>query len=108
MWLQTRQRWSRHAGYPALSRAPLDRVHGALHGTGTGSVQGFLERLNESRRQLPPPASIFRATPSGVAFKAHLGPHFRWGPTRAPGEKAAVERDARCPLSAEPENICST
>src|SRR5262249_11035488 len=54
VWLQTSQRRTRHAGYPALPRAPLDRVHGTLHGIGAGSVQGLLERLSESHRPLPP------------------------------------------------------
>jgi len=97
VWLQAGQRRTRHESYPALSRAPLDRVYGALHGTGTGSVQGFLERLNESRRQCRqsrawlgsdalelavPPASIFRVAPlRGKHSRLIEGPRFRWGPT---------------------------
>src|SRR5262249_14728056 len=39
-----------HARDPALSRAPIDRLHGALHGIGAGSVQEVLEGLKTRRR----------------------------------------------------------
>jgi integrase len=43
--VQAGQRWSGYAGDPALSRAPLDRLDGAVHKAGAGQVQRVLEGL---------------------------------------------------------------
>jgi integrase len=43
--VQARQRRPRHSRHPSLSRAPIDHVHGALHGLDAEPVQKLLEGL---------------------------------------------------------------
>src|SRR5262249_31799367 len=42
LWVQARQRWSRHASPAALSRAQEHPAHGALHRNGARSLQELL------------------------------------------------------------------
>src|SRR5215467_9403392 len=48
LWVQARQRWSRHAGPAALPWPQEHPAHGQVHRNGARPLQGLLEGLNPS------------------------------------------------------------
>jgi hypothetical protein len=65
LWFQAGGRWARHPRHSGVPWASINPTHGALHRTGAGSVQEFLEGLarglidtHQSKRSRQRPVSV--------------------------------------------------